>query len=81
MEYSEVRFGDAELPKYEPTTYVIIRRFLIAGVESKFYDVRCEEEMAGCDDLAGAFDLRDWYQKHQSQDKGGASYKYEVMMR
>lgn len=80
MEYSEVRYG-AELPKYDPTTYVVVRRFTLPGVESKYYDVRCEEEMAGCDDLAGAFDLRNWYQKHQSQGKGGVSYEYEVMER
>ena len=80
MEYSEVRYG-AELPKYDPTTYVVVRRFTLPGVESKYYDVRCGEEMAGCDDLAGAFDLRNWYQKYQSQGKGGVSYEYEVMER
>lgn len=81
MDYHSVFCGDEQLPKFLPTAYVIVRRFTIPGIESKYYDVRCQEEMAGCDDLAGAFDLRDWYQTHQSQGKGGVAYKYEVMTR
>lgn len=81
MNYHSVFCGEDTLPKFEPTAYVIIRRFIIAGIESNYYDVCCEEEMAGCNDLAGAFDLLGWYQKHQPHGKGGAIYKYEVMTR
>ena len=81
MNYHSVFCGDDELPKFEPTTYVVVRRFTVPGIESNYYDVQCAEEMAGCDDLAGAFDLRNWYQKHQPQGKGGVTYKYEVMTR
>ena len=52
MDYHSVFCGDEQLPKFLPTAYVIVRRFTIPGIESKYYDVRCQEEMAGCDDLA-----------------------------
>lgn len=81
QEYNDIRFHGEELPKLNLGNFVVIRLFRIDGVASKYYDVNCEQEVASTDDLAGAFDLRDWYRKHEPYHKSGVKFNYEVYQR
>lgn len=79
--YDDVKYYGEELPKFEPSRYVIVRTFEIHSEHSKYYQAKCQQEMAGTDDLAWAFDLRDWYENNFPSHNLVIDYKYEVQER
>lgn len=78
QDYYDIKLGEEQLPKFSQPRYIVVRLFVLDGIVSDYYKVNCQELMASTDDLAGAFDLRNWYEKHQKQGKGGVTYTYEV---
>lgn len=79
--YDDVKYCGEELPKFAPSKYIIVRTFVIHSQHSKYYEAQCQQEMAGADDLAWAFDLRDWYENNFPSHNLAIDYKYEVQER
>lgn len=73
-------YGDAEtLPLYEKEKFVIVRRHGICGVHSDYYVVNAQVIVAECSEIAGAFDLRNWFNEHFPEGPDGVPYRYIVM--
>lgn len=73
-------FGDAEvLPVYRRNKFLIVRHHTIPGIESEYYTVNARMVVADCNEIAGAFDLRDWFDRNYPKAPDGTDFYYQVM--